>query len=193
MGSGLRSKKAFLYLGGTIVILLGGAIILIAPYHYIGFIATPPDSTPFTIWDSSGYYPQLEISVSVKPANVSVVSIDFRLVNNDTLAADVVNMTLTEENNLPGSNPKVFEKRVLVDIASGDYTLYIDKIVGASSFDLGLEQMSDSRGYIVVGGALNIIGLAMCVGGYFVPGSILSTGDETIVGWGYEKDKAEKG
>jgi hypothetical protein len=189
MVSALRNMKAFLYFGGAFVILLGGAVILMAPYHYVGFIATPPDAQHFDIWEASGYYPQLEIAASVKPANVSVVTIDFRVVNNASLVVVVVNMTLTEENSIAGKNPRVFEKRDVVDLAPGGYTVYIDRMTGASYFDLGLFQSSDSRIYIITGGALNIIGLAMCIGGYFVPGTVLPTGDETIVAWGYDKER----
>ena len=191
MGSILRSKKAFLYFGGGFIILLGGAIILLAPYHYIGFVATPPDAEAIGIWDQAGYYPRLEVSVSARPLNVSIVNIDFRIVNNATLAVVTLNMTLTKDNEIPGSNPPVFDKRAIVDLEPGDYTVYIDGIEGATYFDLGLTQVSDSRTYIVTGGSLNLIGLAMCIGGYFVSGTLLPTGDETIVGWGYDEEKEE--
>jgi len=191
MVSALRSMKAFLYFGGAIVILLGGAVILMAPYHYVGFVATPPDAQHFEIWEGSGYYSQLEIAASVKPANVSVVTIDFRVVNNASLVAAVVNMTLTQENYIAGSSPPVFEKRDVLNLPPGNYTVYIDRITGATYFDLGLTQLSESRRYIVTGGALNLIGLAMCIGGYFVSGTILPTGDEPIIAWGYDKEKEE--
>lgn len=192
MGSTLRSKKAFLYLGGAFVILLGGAIILMAPYHYTGFVVTPPDATPFSIVNATGYYPQLEIATTVKPANVSVVSIGFRIVSNNTLVTKSINMNLTQDDYLAGTNPKVFQKQLLVNLAPGDYVVYIDSITGASYFDLSLTQLSNSREYVIAGGSLNIIGLVMCIGGYFVPGTFLPTGDQTIVGWGYDKEKEEE-
>lgn len=191
MHSTLRSKKALLYFGGAFVIIFGGVIVLTAPYHSIGFVATPPDAQPFSLSNATGYYQQLEIAVSVKPDNATIVSIDFRIVSNVSLATAVVNMTLTEDDYLAGTNPKVYEKRVIVALAAGDYTVHIDSMTGAAYFDLGLTQLSDSRAYIVTGGSLNLIGLAMCIGGYFVSGTLLPTGDETIVGWGYDKKEEE--
>jgi hypothetical protein len=39
---------------------------------------------------------------------------------------------------------------------------------------------------------MNIIGLVMCMSGYFVAGTFLPTGEETIVGWGYEEKEKEQ-
>jgi hypothetical protein len=191
MGSKLRSKKGFLYFGGALVVILGGATILLAPYHYTGFIATPPDATPFSILNATGYYSQLEIAASVQPANVSSVSINFRIVNNNTLVTQFINMNLTQDDYLAGTNPKVFQKQVLVSLAPGNYVVYIDNMTSGGSFDFSLEQASDSRQFITTGASLNVVGIVMCIGGYCVPGTILPTGDETIVGWGYDKEEKQ--
>jgi len=192
MHSVLWSKKAFLYFGGAFVILLGGAVILSAPYHYIGFVAVPPDACSFQIWAGRGYYNQLEIAVSGRPGNASTITVNFSVVNNETLSTVVVNMTLTSSDMVPGTNPPVFEKRAVVDLEPGNYIVYADNSNPNTYFDLGLTQLSDSRLFIVTGGSMNIIGLVMCMSGYFVAGTFLPTGEETIVGWGYEEKEKEQ-
>ncbi|MHA2066057.1 MAG: hypothetical protein ACXABY_16925, partial [Candidatus Thorarchaeota archaeon] len=77
MGSPWRSKKAFLYFGGAFVILLGAAIVLSSPYNYIGYRGGENEQMDFTLHGSAGYYPQLEISLSLHPSNTSVVFVDF--------------------------------------------------------------------------------------------------------------------
>jgi hypothetical protein len=78
-----------------------------------------------------------------------------------------------------------------VNLAFGDYVVYAENITGATYFDLALTQTSNSRLYIVTGGSMNIIGLVMCIMGYCVSGTILPTGNETIIGWGYDKREEE--
>ncbi|MFW9981188.1 MAG: hypothetical protein ACFFE3_04620, partial [Candidatus Thorarchaeota archaeon] len=64
MGSIWFSKKAFLYFGGAAVIILGGMVVLISPYHYVNFSMLENQQRGFAIWDKPGYYEQLEISIS---------------------------------------------------------------------------------------------------------------------------------
>ncbi|RLI52389.1 MAG: hypothetical protein DRO93_15065 [Candidatus Thorarchaeota archaeon] len=179
--------KAFLYFGGAAVILLGGAIVLMAPYHYIGFIATTGDACPFEIYSREGYFQQMEISVTVKPDNVSTVYVDFRVVNNVTLETTVLNMTLTEEDMVSASNPRAYVQRQVIDLAAGNYTIYVDRIEGASWIDVSYEQLSIKRNYIVTGGILNIVGLIMCISGYFVSGTLIPPDEGVVVEWGYDE------
>lgn len=189
MGSPWRSKKAFLYFGGAIVIILGGAIVLSSPYNYIGYRAAETERMDFTLFDRAGYYPQLEISLNVNPFNTTdVVVVDFSVSSNTSLQVYTVNFTLTPLDMVPDSNPVVYVARKTIDVPSGNYTVVVDVANGTGTMDIGLTQLSDSRLFIVTGGALNIIGLFMGGAGWFVSGAFLPTGDEMIVDWGYEDD-----
>ncbi len=189
MGSPWRSKKAFLYFGGAFVIILGAAIILSSPYNYIGYRGGENDLMIFTLHDRSGYYPQLEISLNLHPSNTSIVLVDFSVSNNVTAQVFTANFTLTPSDIVPDSNPAIYVARQTIDVLPGNYTVIVDKANGTGTMDIGLTQLSDSRLYIVTGGAMNIFGLFMGAAGYFVSGTLLPTGDEMIVDWGYEDDE----
>lgn len=192
MGSIWFSKKTFLYFGGALVILLGGLIVVMAPYHYVNFSVIQNDQKTFEVYDEANYYPQLEISVSLRPGNQTIVYLDMSIVNNMTLEVIFVNMTLTEENQIIGPGESIFyEESLLIDIATGNYTLTVDRVLGATRFDLGLNQVSNSRLFIVVGGLLNILGIAMVIGGYCLPGTLFPSDTDTIISWGYEEEKKE--
>ena len=183
------SKKAFLYFGGAFIIILGGAIVYSAPYHATGYMALTGRQASFSIWDEDRFYPQLEVWVSVRPSNVTLVNVDITILNNDTLEVQTINMTLTDEHRTPGSNPPEFENTVVISLDPGNYTLTLDRLNGAGFADIGLTQLSDMRNWVVTGGTMNIVGLIMAVIGYFLPGQILPTGDESIIEWGYEKEE----
>ncbi|MFW9933465.1 MAG: hypothetical protein ACFFDR_12510, partial [Candidatus Thorarchaeota archaeon] len=134
MGSPWLSKKAFLYFGGAFILILGGAIVVMAPYHYTGFIALPGDAATFDIWDRPGYHPELEISVIVTPGHNGSVYVNVRIMNNVTLDATIINMTLTLADR--PSDGSFYEQRRLIAIDPGDYTIYIDSIIGASDVDI---------------------------------------------------------
>jgi hypothetical protein len=189
MGSPWLSKKAFLYFGGAFILLLGGAIVLMAPYNFTLFVAHRNDAAPFDIYNSTGYYPEMEISVTVgQPANNGTVNVNIRIVNNATLEAKIVNMTLTLADKQPSGS--TYQQRETLALDPGAYTVYIDAIVGATDIDISFTQLSDSRTYIVTGGAMNIVGLLMGATGYCITGSIIPTGNETIVDWGYDEAEA---
>ena len=181
------SKKAFLYFGGVFIIILGGAIVYSSPYHAMGYIAIAGNNDAFSIWDRDGFYPQLEVWVSVRPSNSTLVDVDIAILNNETLDVHAINMTLTTEHNIPGTNPPVYEHRVVIDLDPGDYTFTLERLDGAGFADIGLTQISDLRIWVVTGGTMNIVGLIMVIIGYCLPGNVLPTGDESIVEWGYEK------
>ncbi|TFG10223.1 hypothetical protein EU538_02545 [Candidatus Thorarchaeota archaeon] len=181
------SKKGLLYLSSIVLLLGGGAVILSAPYHYIGFISGEGDIQPFEIWDRPGYYEQLEISVSVRAGNSTVISVDFRIVENNTDATYVVNMTLDPLDTVPGSNPPVYVDREVIDIPFGNYTIFIDRVVGPGSMDIGYTQLSDSRLFIVTGGTMNIIGLIAGFTAWCISGSVLSDEEKIVVDWGYDE------
>jgi hypothetical protein len=189
MGSPWRSKKAFLYFGGAFVILLGGAIVLSAPYNYIGYRGGANSQMPFTLLSTVGYYPQLEISLTLHPANTTVVLVDFRVASNTSMNVYTANFTLTPADMVPDSNPAVYVARQTINVPSGNYTVIADRANGTGIMDIGLSQISDSRLFIVTGGAMNIFGLFMGGAGYFVSGTLLPTGDEMIVDWGYEDEE----
>jgi hypothetical protein len=189
MGSIWLSKKAFLYFGGAFIILLGGAIVLMAPYHYVNLAVIENDQRTFSIWDSQGYYPQLEVSVSVRPGNSTPIYLDIVFVENMTLDTYTVNFTLTEEHLVETPDASFYEASSIVDIDPGNYTLKIDRVQGSTLVDLGLEQVSDSKFYVGIGGSMNIIGLVMGIGGYFVAGTFLPTDSDTIVEWGYDEEE----
>lgn len=183
------SKKAFLYFGGAFIIILGGAIVYSAPYHATGYMALTGRQASFSIWDEDRFYPQLEVWVSVRPSDVTLVNVDITILNNDTLEVQTINMTLTDEHRILGSNPPVFENTVVISLDPGNYTLTLDRLNGAGLADIGLTQLSDMRNWVVTGGTMNIVGLIMAVIGYFLPGQILPIGDESIIEWGYEKEE----
>jgi len=192
MGSVWLSKKAFLYFGGAAIILIGGAIVLMAPYHYVNYAVTEHEQRPFEIWDLDGYYPQLEIAVGLRVINSTIVNIDFVFYNNATAEVLVANMTLDEDNLVETPDTTLLQGSITIDIPPGNYTITVDRIAGAGMIDLGFNQLSDSRLFIVAGGAMNIIGLVMAISGYFVAGSFLPTDTDTIVEWGYENREEEE-
>ena len=183
------SKKAFLYFGGAFIIILGGAIVYSAPYHAVGYIALAGNRGSFSIWDKDQFYPQLEVWISVRPSNITLVNVDITIMNNDTFDMHTINMTLTTEHQLPDSNPPIFENTVIIDLDPGNYTLTLDRLDGTGFADIGLTQLSDMRVWVVTGGTMNIVGLIMAVIGFFLPGQMLPTGDESIVEWGYEEEE----
>lgn len=190
MGSIWLSKKSFLYFGGALVILLGGLIVVMSPYHYINFSVMQSDQRTLEIYDEANYYPQLEISVSLRPTNQTIVFIDLSITNNMTLDTISVNMTLTQENQVTGPEGAIFyEDSVLVNIAPGNYTIILDRVLGVTLLNLGFNQVSDSRLFIVIGGSLNILGIIMVIGGYCLPGTLLPSDSDTIVSWGYEEEE----
>ncbi|MFW9959874.1 MAG: hypothetical protein ACFFDV_02590 [Candidatus Thorarchaeota archaeon] len=192
MGSIWLSKKSFLYFGGAAIIILGGLIVITSPYHYINFAVVQNNQRTFEIYDQAFYYPQLEISVSLRPGNQSIIFIDMSFENNVTHEIVTVNMTLTQENQIIGPENSIFyEYDTVADIATGNYTLTIDRVVGATQFDLGLNQVSDSRLFIIIGGSMNILGLVMGIGGYCVPGTFFPSDSDTIVSWGYEEEETQ--
>ena len=186
------SKKAFLYFGGAFVLLLGGAIVLMAPYHYTGYVALQGDIDAFEIWESTGYYPQLEVAITVTPSLNNSVFVDVRFRNNETLVTNTVNMTLSTADSLLDTDRLTYEKRVILDLDPGNYTIFIDRIEGASDMDIAFTQISDSRTYIVTGGVMNIAGLLMGATGYCIGGSLIPTGDEAIVEWGWDEHQKPK-
>ncbi|MHA1959462.1 MAG: hypothetical protein ACW99U_04490 [Candidatus Thorarchaeota archaeon] len=186
MGSPWFTKKAFLYFGGAAIILIGGVVVLSAPYHSFGYIATSGDGYAFEMWESAGFYDQLEVVLSARPSNDTIIDIDVRIVNNDTLATETLNFTLTSANRLEDVTPLVYENRTMLDIDYGNYTIFIDRVEGIIWIDLAYTQSSDSRTFIVVGGAMNILGLIMGATGYCVSGTLITSEEETIVEWGYD-------
>ncbi|MFW9833387.1 MAG: hypothetical protein ACFFEK_05280 [Candidatus Thorarchaeota archaeon] len=191
MGSVWFSKKAFLYFGGAAIILIGGAIVLMAPYHYINFSVTENETRTFNVWDKDGYYPQVEFSVSVRYGNTSNVEIGLLLRENSTLDTIIINISLSQDNLVETNSGDFLEASIVENIPYGNYTVLIDQVLGAGLFDLGLKQESDSKLFIGVGGSMNIIGFLMGIGGYFVPGQFLPTDSDTIVEWGYDENEEE--
>ncbi|MGY5856010.1 MAG: hypothetical protein RTS72_05370 [Candidatus Thorarchaeota archaeon] len=189
MGSVWFSKKAFLYFGGAAIILIGGAVVLSAPYHYINFAVTENQQRTFDIWDKQGFYPQLEVSVSVRLGNSTTVDIGIVLEENSTLDTFIINMTLNQDNLVETRDQMFLEGSTLVDIPFGNYTVTIDQINGAGLIDIGFNQAGDSQLYIFIGGSMNVIGLIMGIAGYFVSGVFLPTDSDTIVEWGYDDEE----
>jgi len=183
------NRKAFFYFGGAFIIILGGAIVYSAPYHATGFIAMEGRQASFSIWEEDRFYPQLEVWISARLSNSTIVNVDITIQNNDTFEVNTLNMTLTVEHQIPTSNPPVYENTVVIDLDSGNYTLRIDRLDGAGFADIGLTQISDMRNWVVTGGTMNIVGLIMGVVGFFLPGKMLPTGAESIVAWGYEEEE----
>lgn len=193
MGSVWLSKKAFLYFGGTAVILIGAAIVLMAPYHFNNFAVIENEQRTFSILDEDGYYPRLEIAVSLRLGNSTTVDIGFVLEENSTHDTYNVNITLDESNIVESQDEIFLEDNLVVAILPGNYTITFDNIDGAGRIDIGFEQASDSRLYVFIGGSMNIIGLIMGIAGYFVSGAFLPTDSDTIVEWGYEEEEAYSG
>jgi hypothetical protein len=193
MGSVWLSKKAFLYFGGTAVILIGAAIVLMAPYHFNNFAVIENEQRTFSILDEDGFYPRLEIAVSLRLGNSTTVDIGFVLEENSTQDTYNVNITLDESNIVESQEEIFLEDNLVVAIPPGNYTITFDKIDGAGRIDIGFEQASDSRLFVFIGGSMNIIGLIMGIAGYFVPGAFLPTDSDTIVEWGYEEEEAYPG
>ena len=191
MGSVWFSKKAFLYFGGAAVILIGGAIVLMAPYHYINFSVMENDARTFNVWDKDGYYPQVEFSVSVRYGNTSDIEIGLVMQENTTLDMILINISLSQDNLVETNSGSFLEASIVKDVPYGNYTVVVDQVTGAGLFDLGLNQESDSKLFIGVGGSMNIIGFLMGIGGYFVPGHFLPTDSDTIVEWGYDENREE--
>ncbi|MFW9962745.1 MAG: hypothetical protein ACFFCX_04245 [Candidatus Sifarchaeia archaeon] len=192
MGSVWFSKKAFLYFGGAAIILIGGAIVLMAPYHYVNYAVIENDRREFSIWDRDGYYPQLEVSVQLRVLNSTTVHIGIVFIENSTLDVVIANLTLDQDDLIETPDTLLLDGSVIINIPFGNYTATIDEIDGAGLIDLGFNQVSDSRLFITVGGMMNIIGLIMGISGYFVPGTFLPTDTDTIVEWGYdEKEETE--
>ena len=187
-----KSKKAFLYFGGAFVILLGGVIILIAPYHYLWFVARPGEARPFSIWEGSGYYSQMEFTFSVTPGNVSEVSTEIAVRNNESDTIHLFNFTFTRQDVTGPITQRQFRKNYLLDLEVDDYSIIVLRVQGLDYVEIELTQTSDSRLYIVAGGSMNIFGLIMCALGYIVAGSLLPTGDEIIVDWGFDEDEKEE-
>ncbi|OLS30654.1 MAG: hypothetical protein ThorAB25_08300 [Candidatus Thorarchaeota archaeon AB_25] len=193
MGSVWLSKKAFLYFGGTAVILIGAAIVLMAPYHFNNFAVIENEQRTFSILDEDGYYPRLEIAVSLRLGNSTTVDIGFVLEENSTHDTYNVNITLDESNIVESQDEIFLEDNLVVAILPGNYTITFDNIDGAGRIDIGFEQASDSRLYVFIGGSMNIIGLIMGIAGYFVSGAFLPTDSDTIVEWGYEEEETYPG
>jgi len=192
MGSVWFSKKAFFYFGGLAVILIGGIIVISSPYHYINYSVSENVSRPWEVYDGAGYYPQVEISISLRPSNVTYVYLDLVMLNNETSEYRFLNLTLGPENQLQGPDNVIYEYSETVDLQTGNYTVYFDRVIGTWNIDLGLKQISDSRLWIVTGGSLNIIGVVMGLVGYLVPGSFLPSDSDTIIDWGYDEQESDE-
>ena len=169
--------------------LLGGAIVVLAPYHYTSYISSEGDTSSFDIWEGRGYYPQLEITTTARPETNGSVTVDISIKNNDTQSIQFVNITMTMSNRMPNVEPLTYENREIVDLQTAPYTIRVERIEGASNIELSLKQISDSRLYIVSGGILNIVGLLMGAAGYCIGGSLVPSGDDVIVDWGYETEE----
>ena len=158
MGSIWFSKKAFLYFSGTAIILLGGIIIIFSPYHYINYALLENVHKPWDMYDKPGYYEHLRISVSLRPTNASIVELDLCILENSTHELTTVNMTLGPEHQLVGPDTLIYEYEVTIDLSYGNYTVWLDRVAGTGNVDLGLNQASDSRLWIVIGGSMNLLG-----------------------------------
>ncbi len=182
-------KKSILYFGGAFIIILGGAIIVTSPYHAVGYVAFEGEAFTFEIWEGSGFYPILELKVSSRGENVSFTEVHITIMDNYTLETQTLNISMNEDNQLPGSNPPVFENTTRLNLEYSAYTISIDRTVNVGLLDLGFTQVTDSRIFIVLGGIMNIVGLVMGCSGYCVAGSLIPSGDEAIVRWGFEDEE----
>ena len=192
MGSIWFSKKAFLYFGGVAIILLGGMIVVMSPYHYINYNIGAIEHRTWEVYDESGYYPQVEISVSLRPSNTSYVYLDLVFKNNCTNVTTFLNLTLGPEHQLQGPDTIIYEYSEIIDLPIGNYTVFFDRIDGAGNIDFGLNQISDSRIWIVTGGSMNILGIFMGIAGYLVPGTFLPSDTDTIIEWGYDEQESNQ-
>ncbi len=186
------SKKSFLYFGGVAIILLGGMIVVMSPYHYINYNISENVQRPWEVYDASGYYPQVEISVSLRPSNTTHVFLDLVIMDNDTLETTFLNMTIGPEHQLQGPDTIIYEYSEIIDLPIGNYTVFFDKIDGAGNIDFGLNQISDSRFWIVTGGSMNILGIFMGIAGYLVAGTFLPSDTDRIIEWGYDEQDSDQ-
>jgi len=187
MGSIWRSKKSFLYFGGLAIILIGGLLVISSPYHYINYNVSENVSRPWEMYDASGYYLQVEVSVSFRPTNQTEIFLDLVFRDNSTSELTVVNMTLGPEHQIQGPDTVIYEYSEIIDLPIGNYTVRFDRVDGTGNVDLGLNQISDSRFWIVLGGSMNILGIIMGIAGYLVAGTFLPSDSDTIVEWGYDE------
>jgi len=187
MGSIWRSKKSFLYFGGLAIILIGGLLVISSPYHYINYNVSENVSRPWEMYDASGYYLQVEVSVSLRPTNQTEIFLDLVFRDNSTSELTVVNMTLGPEHQIQGPDTVIYEYSEIIDLPIGNYTVRFDRVDGTGNVDLGLNQISDSRFWIVLGGSMNILGIIMGIAGYLVAGTFLPSDSDTIVEWGYDE------
>ena len=192
MGSIWFSKKSFLYFGGVAIILLGGLLVVMSPYHYINYNISVNNERPWEVYDASGYYPQVEISVSLRPSNTTYVYLDLVIMDNSTLETTCLNLTIGPEHQLEGPDTTIYEYSEIIDLPVGNYTVKFDRVDGAGSIDLGLNQISDSRFWIVTGGSMNILGIIMGISGYFVSGTFLPSDTDTIIEWGYDEQESNQ-
>ncbi len=179
-------KKAICYFGGAAIIILGGIIVLMAPYNYVGFLAQPGSEYEFEIFDSPGFYNQFTIIVRANAENSSVIIVDLEISNITHTNVYGVSMNLTSVNLVPNSNPPIYQQLIKLEVPPGTYFIIVDRIVGANWIDLSFRQESNSKTVIAIGASLNIIGLVIAIAGYFLPGTFFPQGDERVVGWGYE-------
>ena len=182
-------KKLILYIGGAIIIFLGGSIVLIAPYNYMGYVAPQGDVYHFKIIEANGYYPQLELGIGASPDNETVIFVDVRFVNNETHEAIIANITLDDSDRLTQSKKLRYEETTILDIPYGNYTVYIDRVVGMTWIDVSLKQVTDSKTYIGVGAAMNVGGIIMLIAGYCITGEIIENPDNRrVLQWGYDEE-----
>ena len=199
MGSIWLSKKSLLYFGGAAIILLGGLIVVLSPHNYILYSLGESRHQPWEMYDKSGFYPELEISISVRPINTTIVEIDLLIMNNATSEITAVNMSIGPEyqigpttQTLIGPQSVIYEYSTTIDLGPGNYTVWIEKLDGAALTDLGLNQASDANLWIGIGGGMNFLGIVMIVAGYFVKGTFLPSDTDTIVEWGYEESSPDQ-
>jgi len=101
-------------------------------------------------------------------------------------------MTVGPEHQLQGPDAIIYEYSEIIDLPIGNYTVFFDRIDGAGSIDFGLNQISDSRVWIVTGGSMNILGIIMGIAGYFAPGTFLPSDADTIIEWGYDEQESDQ-
>ena len=181
-------KKAFLYFGGAFILLLGGAIVVAAPYHAISLPVTEEGYRTWEMWEGNGFYPELELRIETRGVNTTTAEVSLSFRNNDTLEEQQLNFSMDASNILPGSNPPVFSASTSFPLDYGNYTIEVERLVNVGLLDISLEQKNDRRNYVVLGGIMNIVGIIMGIGGWCISGSLISSGDEAIVQWGYEEE-----
>jgi hypothetical protein len=181
-------KKAFLYFGGAFILLLGGAIVVTAPYHAISLPIEDLRDRSWEMWELSGLYSELHIRIETRGVNTTSAEVHLLFRNNDTLEETPIDFVMDDDNILAGSNPPVFSASTTIPLDFGNYTIEVVDLVNVGLLDLSLEQKNDRRNYVVLGGTLNIIGIVMGLLGWCVSGTLISSGDEAIVQWGYEEE-----